>query len=274
MTYSGRRFLAGVVTVLASVAILVTLLAHYAQTLVNPNGFANKAVAVVRTQGVQAIIVGTVTDRIEAEAGNAASVQPEIESAVSEAVASRQVSARVRDAALSLQNQLVSGNATSLTLTLPDVGSSIADSIASRSTVLADEVRNIGTITVLDVPIPSSDASLVHDLARIGDDFSLLIILSVALAALALLISPSRARTLRGLGIGVALGGALAAAVYVAGRGIVLDEFSSGEARTAAGAVWSTYLGRLETWGFVLVVLGLIVAAAAATAVRGSRPHY
>jgi hypothetical protein len=271
VTYSGRRFLAGLVTVLASLTILVTLLAHYAQTLADPSGFADKAVTVVRTEGVQSIIVGAVTNRIVAEAGGATSVQPEIESAVSEAVASEQVASEVRDAATSLQGQLVSGTARSLTLTLPNLGPSIADSIASRSTVLADEVRNLGTVTILDVPIPSSDAGIVHDLARAGNDFSLLIVLSVALAVLALLISPDRARTLRGLGAGVAVGGLLAAVVYLVGRNIVVDEFSADDARTAAGAVWSTYLGGLETWGFVLAAIGVLVAAAAATMIHGTR---
>jgi hypothetical protein len=272
MTYSGRRFLAGVVTLLASVTFLVTLLAHYAQTLVDPSGFADKAVAVVRTPGVQSIIVATVTDRVDAKAGGAAtSAQPEIETAVSEAVASEQVSAEVRDAAASLQRQLVSGTAKSLTLTLPDLGTSIANSVASRSTALADELRTIGTVTVLDVPIPSSDAGIVHDLARAGNDSSLLVVLSLAFVVLALLLSPSRARTLRGLGVGVALTGLLAGASYLVGRGIVVNEFSAGDARTAAGAVWNTYLGGLETWGFVLAAGGALVAAAAATLRQSQR---
>ena len=112
---------------------------------------------------------------------------------------------------------------------------------------------------------------MIHDLARAGNDFSLLIILSVALAALALLISPTRARTLRGLGVGLALVGVLAAAAYLIGRSIVANEFSPGDARTAADAVWNTYLGSLEVWGFVLAAVGLVVAALATTAVRSPR---
>jgi hypothetical protein len=271
VTYNGRRFLAGFVTVLASAVILVTLLAHYAQTLVDPAGFANKAVAVVHTQGVESIIASTVDDRIVSEVRGASTVEPEISSAVSEALASEQVSTDIREAAVSLQSQLVSGRATSLTLALPDFGSSLASSIESRSALLADEVRNLGTVTVLNVPIPSSDATLIHDLARAGNDFSLLIILSVALAALALLISPTRARTLRGLGVGVTLVGLVAAAAYLIGRGIVANEFSPGDARTAADAVWNTYLGSLEVWGFVLAGGGVVVAVVASTAARSRR---
>lgn len=271
---TGRRLLAGVVTVLATLAILVTLLAHYAGNIAgNSARFADRAVAVVRTPGVESMIVGVVTDRIGAYTGGDTGAQPLIREAVQQALASGQVSADIRSAAISLQSQLLSGSADQLTLTLPDLGTSLASSIASRSPELADAVRNVGTITVVDVAIPPSDAGAVHDLADLGRDATLLLILSAALVALALLISPSRARTLRALGIGVALSGLLAAAVYVAGRSFVVDEFSSGDARTAARAVWSTYLGGLETWGLVLAGVGALVAVLAATQVR-RRPVY
>ena len=135
MTYSGRRLLAGLVTVLASAVILLTLLAHYAQTLVDPAGFANKAVAVVHTQGVQSIIASTVEDHIVSEVPGASTVQPEISAAVGEALASQQVSADIREAAVSLQSQLVSGTATSLTLAAarPWVSTRLEHRVAQRA---------------------------------------------------------------------------------------------------------------------------------------------
>jgi hypothetical protein len=272
MTSTGRRLLAAVVAVLASVAILITLLAHYADhILVDSSGFANRAVSVVRTPGVESVIVDTVTGRLVADAGDQPGVQPLIQSAVSEALSDPLITADIRDAATSLQSQLVSGTATQLTLSLPDIGPSIASVIETKSPALADEVRNLGTITVLDVQIPPTEATLLHDLADAGRNSVLLVILSIALVVLALLLSPSRARTLRTLGIGAALSGLLAAAVYLVGRGIVTDEFSAGDARTAASAAWSTYLGGLEIWGFVLAGIGALIAALAASRVRNSR---
>jgi hypothetical protein len=272
MTNTGRKLMAAIVAALASLAILITLLAHYADhILVNSSSFANRAVSLVQTPGVESMISGIVTSRVVADAGHQTSVQPLIESAVGEALSNTQISTDVRDAAASLQSQLVSGTATRLTLSLPDVGPSIAASIESRSPALADEVRNLGTITVVDVQIPPTEATVVHDLADASRDSVLLVILSIALVVLALLLSPSRARTLRALGIGAAISGLLAVAVYLVGRGIVVNEFSAGDAQTAAGAVWSTYIGGLETWGFVLAGIGALIAGLAASRVRNPR---
>jgi hypothetical protein len=263
MTHTGRRFLAAAATVVASLAILVTLLANYANhVLVSSANFSSRAVNVVQTPAVESLIVGIVTDRLVADAGNESSVRPVIEDAVREVLSNGQITGQIRAAATSLQSELVSGTATRLTLALSGLGSPLASKIQSESPELAAEVRNLSTITVLDVPIPATNATAIHDLAGVARDSSLLLVLSAALIALALLLSPRRARTLRGLGLGVLLSGLVAVAVYLVGRGLVLDEFSAMAARTAAGAAWSTYLGGLETWGFVLAGIGAAITFA------------
>jgi uncharacterized protein YebE (UPF0316 family) len=263
MTHTGRRFLAAAATVVATLAILVTLLANYANhILVKSAGFSGRAVNVVQTPAVESLIVGIVTDRLAADAGNESSLRPVIEDAVREVLSNGQITGQIRAAATSLQSELVSGTATRLTLALSGLGSSIASQIQSESPELAAEVRDLSTITVLDVPIPATDARVIHDLASVARDSSLLLVLSAALIALALLLSPRRVRTLRGLGLGALLSGLFAVAVYLVGRGLVLDEFSAMAARTAAGAAWSTYLGGLETWGFVLAGIGAVMTFA------------
>ena len=125
-------------------------------------------------------------------------------------------------------------------------------------------VSRIGTVTVLDVHIPSSAAKAVHTLATLGRNSALLLIITVALAALAVIISPDRGRTLIALGLGAFASGLLAAAVYFVGRGVVVNEFSTPDARTAAQTAWNVYIGGLKTWGFVLAGIGAITACAAA----------
>jgi hypothetical protein len=263
MTHTGRRVLAAVATVVATLAILLTLFANYANHIfVNSASFSGRAVNVVQTPAVESAIVGIVTDRLVADAGNDSSLRPVIEDAVREVLSNGQITGEIRAAATSLQSELVSGTATRLTLALSGLGSSIASQIQSASPELAAEVRNLGTITVLDVPLPANDVTAVHDLASVARDSSLLLVLSAALIALALLLSPRRTRTLRGLGLGVLLGGVFTVAVYLVGRGLVVDEFSATAARTAAGTAWSTYLGGLETWGFVLAGIGAVMTFA------------
>ncbi len=261
MTRAGRRFLAALVSLLATAAMLVTLLAIYANhVFVKPAGFSNRAVSVLETGDVESLIVQSVTDRLVGEAGAEGSLRPVIQAAVLQAVSSAQVNREFRLAASSLHGELVSGTADQLTLTLPDIGPVIASSIDSDTPELADQVRDIGTITVLDASIPPSDAKDVHDLVSVGKDSSELLIGTLVLVLLALIISPSRRRTLLGLGLGAALSGLVVLAIYLAGREIIVNEFSTQDARTAARALWSGYLGGLETWGLVLTGAGVGIA--------------
>jgi hypothetical protein len=264
MSRAGRKLLAALLSLLATVGILVTLLAQYANhVLVSPDNFSNRAVSVLHAGDVQSLIVQTVTDRIDAHAGDDSSLRPVIQGAVLQAVSSPEVSREFRVAAESLHGELVSGTADELTLTLPDIGSAIASSVGSDNPELAEELRGIGTITVLDVRIPPSGAKVVHDLVSAGKDSSKLLIATVLLVLLALIISPSRRRTLVGLGLGTAVSGMVVVAVYLAGRGIVVNEFSTQDARTAAHAFWTSYVGGLEIWGFVLAGVGAVLACAA-----------
>ena len=274
---SSRSLLAAVVTALASVAILMTLLAHYASVLTDSSSFSSRAVTVVHTGPVESLIVDTVTGRlmneVGADFGLQPGLQPQIRSAVRQALSDGRVTAEVRSAAASLQDELAAGQTNSLTLTLPDIGPSIASTIESSSPQLAEVVSRVGTITVLDVHIPPAAASAIHDLATVERDSSLLIVFSVALVALALLLTPDRRRTLLGLGLGTCLSGLVTAALYLAGRSLVVGEFSSQAARTAADTAWDVYLGGLETSGFVLAAAGAVVAIGAALLRRRRDPR-
>lgn len=243
----------------------MTPLAHYAnRVLVNSTSFSQRAVTVVHAGPVESLIVDTVTNRLLAYVGDQTSLRPTIEQGVREALSNQQISDAIRAAATTLQHELVSGNANALTLTLPDVGSAIASRIEPVSPQLADEVARIGTITVLDVPIPPAAATAMNDLATVGRNFTLLLVVTVAMVALALLISPDRGRTLIVLGLTAFASGALAVAVYLGGRGIVVNEFSSQDARTAAQTAWNVYIGGLESTGFVLAGIGAVAALAGA----------
>ena len=271
VTSTGRTFLAAVVTVIASVAMLVTLLAHCANVLAGSSSFSSRAVSVVQTGAVESLIIDSVTSRVLDAVGNQTSVQPMVRDAVREALSNPQITGEIRATAETLQRELVSGRANALTLTLPDIGPATASSLESRSPQLAEVVSRVGTITVLDVRIPSTAAGAIHALADVGRDSSLLVILSAALVALAMILAPDRRRTLRGLGLGAFASGLLAAAIYLIGRGIVVDQFSAPAAHTAARTAWGVYLGGLESSGLVLAGIGAAVAAATALTRPGRR---
>lgn len=268
MNSAARRALAGCATMLASGSLFLTVLARYATTIDSAR-FAGRALSVVRTDPVESLIVSNVARRLVASAGSQVtenSVRPLIDEAVRAALASEEVAAQVRDAAASLQRQLLSGQPSGLTLRLPEIGPAVAASVQSRSPQLAAEAETLGSITVVAVRIPPSAAQALNDLAYLGRDATLLIILTIALAALALLLSPNRRRTLIGVGAGACLSGLLAAAAYLGGREVVLSEFSSEDARIVASATWSVFLGGLEALAFGLAAGGAAAATVAAVA--------
>lgn len=158
---------------------------------------------------------------------------------------------------------MVKDNADQLTLALPGIGTIIASRITSDAPQLGATVGNVGTITVLDVPIPPSDAKDLHHLVSFGRDAPELLIATLALLLLALAISPRRDKTLIRLALGATVCGLALVAIYLAGRGIVVNEFQTPDGQAVARAAWSTYLGSLETWGFVLAAAGAITAAVA-----------
>lgn len=272
MKSAARQFLAAVVTVLASVVLLLTIVAHYAR-LADSAGFADRAVSVVRAGPVRSLIVNVIASRLLAGGAKSSGIHPPVDEAVQQALFDGPVTAEVRAAAASLQTQLLSGHAGDLVMTLPDLGPAIASSLESRAPELAAEVERIGTITVVDTRISPTASQAVNDLAYLGRDATLLIVLTVALGVLALLLSADRSRTVSGLGAAACVSGLLAVAAFLGGREAVLGEFSSQNAQTAAGVVWSVFLGGVETLGFVIAGLGAAMATAAALLGAGRATH-
>ncbi|MDA8069262.1 MAG: hypothetical protein M0T77_11730 [Actinomycetota bacterium] len=257
MTDTGRGVLAGVLTALACLAMPVTLASEYAaQVLGSPGGFSGRAVTVVESSGVDSLVVGAVTNRVMALTGGQSGVQPIVQEAVRTALASPQVIASVQNAAASLQRELVAGSASTLTLTLPGIGSSAAPVVAATSPALAAALRNLGPVTVVSIRVPHTYAKLAHGLGNVARESSPLLVLTGALILSALLLSPRRARTLRVLGLGALLCGLLAIGVAGVGRGLAVNAFSAASARLVAGVMWSTYLGGLEAWGLVMAGAG------------------
>jgi hypothetical protein len=252
----GRALLAGLLVVLASVAMLVALVAGSVTTLTGP-GFAGRTLRVVEAGGLRTAVIGTVTSHVLAITGDQAPVTPIVTQAVDEAFSSPLVKAELTAAARSLQSQLESGQARVLRLTLPGLGPRLGALVAARSPQLASVLDRLGTLQVVDVPLPPAASTAARELALLGRDSTLAILLCVALAAGALLISPARWGTLQGLGVGAIAAGLVAIGAYLVGANLIADSFSLPIAQTAARAAWDSYLGGLEPGGLALAGGGL-----------------
>ncbi len=130
MTATGRGVLAGMLTLLASVAMLATLLALYANyALVSSSGFSDRALSVVHSGNVETLIISTVTDHVVADTGGGVAVQPLVDHAVRAALVDGRFDGEIRAAAGLLHRELMSGTANSLTLTVPEAGQVIAANV-------------------------------------------------------------------------------------------------------------------------------------------------
>ena len=248
---------------LACVAMLLTLVARSATTLSDSRRFSDRAVTVIHSGAVQSLIVTAVTGRVLSLVGDRPGVQPLISEGVGAALSNPQVTAEIRAAAAALQSQFAYQRPGYLTLTLPALGPSLAAAIATRSPLLAQLVGHVGTVTVLDAPIPPTAGSAMRYLAILGGHYRLLLVLCTALAGLALVVSPARRSTLLGLSLGAIASGLLAAATYAIGRGLVVQAFSLPAARIAAGAAWNAYLAGFQSSGLVLAAAGAAAAVVA-----------
>lgn len=253
---AGRTLLAALLTVLASAAMLLALISGSVTSLTG-SGFAGRALRVVEAGPLRSAVLTTVTDHVLAVTGNRATVAPIVSRAVDEVFASPLVSAEISAAARSLQGQLESGRASALRLALPGIGPRLAGLVAARSPQLAAALDRIGTLDVVDIPLPAAASTAAHDLALVGRDSALAFILAAGLAAAALLVSPSRWGTLQGLGIGAIASGLVGAGAYLVGGNLVTGSFSLPVAQTAARAAWNAYLGGLEPAGLTLAGAGL-----------------
>ncbi len=268
MSYSGRRAVAAIATLLASIAMVLALVSvHFDKVLVNKHGFTSHATTVWESNQVQKLVVNRVTDAVVPSSGLLSVAQPVVQRAVGVITASKPVKAAVRTAAEELQPQLVSGNANQLTLSLP-VGAELAPELRSVNGTLADLVRQVGNVRIFSVQFPSAAATTMHAAATFGSDATIFVIIAVGLIAVALVISPERFRTLMRLGFGAMIGGLLVVAAYFVLRALSLAQLS-GDAETVVRVVWNTYLGGLVIPALVMAGIGAGVGSVAA--VLGSR---
>ncbi|MFC5256888.1 hypothetical protein, partial [Streptomyces cinereospinus] len=86
---------------------------------------------------------------------------------------------------------------------------------------------------------------------------------AVAFAVAGIAVATCRRRALAATALGTALGGALLGAAVAAGRRLTLSDLPAAASRPAAGAVYDALTATLRTTSWLLVGLGLAVAAAA-----------
>jgi hypothetical protein len=265
-----RTFGARALVVLASLAILLAVVAAYArQAAVDSDQFANRATAALHDDAVRSLIAQKVTDEVVLKnEGDLIAARPIIESVASEIVGGRAFTGLWRKAVRDVHRALFKRDKNTVTLTVADVGTVLAAALEQLRPSLAEELRSTERVAIVRRDIGSLSATLADIAERVKVLAILLIALSFLFVAGALWLSPDRRSTVIELGLGAAVAGGLLVVAYAVTRSAAVDHLNEPDEQAAARAVWDAFLGDLRTAGWILAASGAVMAAAASSLIK------
>jgi hypothetical protein len=256
--------------VLASVAIVLALVAGYARrAVVDSDQFANRATVALADDNVKTLVADKVTDEVVLKKQrDLLSARPIIQSVASGVVGSRAFTGLFRAAVRDVHRALFARDQQTVTLTVADVGTVLAAALEQVRPSLARQVEATGRVEIVKRDLGDLSARLV----RVADTVRLLALLlaiaAVALVAGAIAVSPRRRHTVVELGIATATAGIVVVVAYGVVRSLAIHHVEGAEDRAAAGAVWDAFVGDLRTLGWIVAGSGAVIAAAAASLIR------
>jgi hypothetical protein len=264
------RGVARALVVLSSIAIVLALVAWYARrAVVDSDQFSNRATAALRHDSVRTLIADRITDEVVLKKeSDLLSARPIIQSVASGIVGSGAFTSLFRSAVRDVHRALFDRDQQTVTLTVADVGTVLAAALQQVQPSLASRVESVGQVAIVKRDVGDVSARIV----RVADTVRLLALilalLTVALVAGALAISPHRRRTVVELGIAAATAGVVLVVAYGVVRSVAVHRVEGPEEQAAAGAVWDAFLGDLRTMGWIVAGSGAVIAAAAASLIR------
>jgi hypothetical protein len=266
----GRLFASRALVVLASLAVMLALVAAYArQAAVDSNQFANRATVALHDDSVRSLIAQKVTDELVLKnEADLIAARPIIESVASEIVGGRAFTSLFRKAVRDLHGALFKRDRNTVTLTLTDVGTVVAAALAQVRPALADQLQSTQRVELVTSNIGSLSARLA-DIAETVELLALfLVLLSLALVAGAIAVAPERRQAVVELGVGASVAAVLLVVAYSVARSIAVGHVDGPDEQAAARAVWHAFLGDLRTAAWILAISGAAVAAAAASLIK------
>ena len=192
-----RRPAARALVVLAAVAIVLALVAAYArQAAVNSDQFANRAAAALRDDSVSSLVAQKITDEVVLkQKADLLAARPIIESVASDVVGGRAFGSLFEEAVRDVHRALFKRDRNTVALTMADVGTVLAAALETVRPSLAKQLRSTERVEVLQRDIGGLSSTLADVAERVRLIAVLLIVLSAALVAGALVVSPDRRRT-------------------------------------------------------------------------------
>ena len=259
----------GLVWLSAVLLLFATVFGYARRSLFDSDQFAARAAATLRDDSVRTLVAERVTDQVVLkQQADLIAARPLIEQVVSTIVGGTAFRALFVRAVRDVHAAVFHHDENTVTLTLADVGTVAAAALDKLDPSVANQVRKSGQVTLVDNHLGDATGGLARLARNVRVVAWVLLGLTVAAAAAALVVSTDRRRTVAQLGVATAVVGILVVVLYTLARAIVLAEFSDPEDKAAAGGVWNAFLADLRTFGWVLAGSGAVIAAAAASIIR------
>ena len=269
MSPAMRQIASILLIVLGGIALVGGILVRYAdRNLLDPERFAERAVAVLDDEGAQKEIADVIVNELEKSGLDRSKTQKAVNKNIAEITQDPAFRAALTEA-LVLANEAALGNLEEdVNVKVENVGGPIADALDETAPQLARQVQRDVDLAIANT---GSTGTLV-DVAREADDLSPLSLVLPILGGLLMIggvaVANDRRTAIFGAAMGVALSGVAVFAGYIFGREIAARQPDDDAAQEAARAIWNAVFGGLETLGLVLAGAGALVALIAGVANR------
>lgn len=230
--------------------------------VVEPQAFADRAIDALDREPVRDAVRGEISAQVLKRVPARSVPVERVDEAVDRAIDARVFRLAFRRGAIDVNEALFADADAAVTLRV-DIADVLAPTDPKLTAVLpAGDTARLLRLRTDSLPVDTARAADVVDTLAIV----LPPLACIALAA-ALLVATDRRRTLATVAIAAVVCGALLLLGLALGRSYAVDEaravdgVSRAQARDAAGAVWSVYIGGLRTAALVVLAVGLVAAA-------------
>lgn len=264
----GEPWLTAMIVVSVVLAIVALALSYAGRALLRPQPFADRAVAALRQPAVSDEVADRLADAVVGSgSGDLATVRPLVRAATGSIVSSPAFLALLRRAVFEAHVAVVQRDDHAMAVNVADAGVLVAALLrrfapAAARTVNAERAEHLLTLEPGDGVLAAvRTARRVYALAWV------LALIALLLAVAAIWQSRARHRTVRRLGIGLALGGLVLVALYTIGGAVAAQLAPSGRGAVVT-ALWQVFLGGLRVQALWATAAGAVVAALASERLR------
>jgi hypothetical protein len=254
------RALVGVAVILA---VLALVLSYVGRAVLDSQSFADRAVATLRDQAVQADVADHLTDAlVNSGGGDLVAVRPAVRALAGGVIGTGAFAALFRRGVLDAHRAAVHRHGGAIFVNVADAGVLIEGTLQRFAPGAASRVGAERVSRLLTVHPGGVVLTVVRTANRVYAAAWVFALLSALLAVGAVWTSGDRRRTIRSLGIGLVIGSLAIIAVYLIGAAVAQQAAPAGRGAVVA-AVWRSFLGGLRTQALWMAAAGVLVAAMA-----------